>query len=149
MPDKHDRTLKIRSDLDLVDVQKAHLFNRHLPPQEFSELTLDQLRHPLKAAAGWLGRDHRIWLAKWIRNKRERPGAANQSRHPDPRALLQSRGRFLDGVTLQRIALLQLIKPIQANAAFHAGPHLVDLVLETAKRLGDPFVNDMASAPNA
>src|SRR5258705_9249576 len=44
-------------------------------------------------------------------------------------------GDLLGRVSLNDVARLEIVVTIDADAAFHAGPHFVDFVLEAAKRL--------------
>src|SRR5439155_21655016 len=55
-------------------------------------------------------------------------------------------GDFLDAVALDAVADLEFVEAIDANAAFHAGAHFVDFILETAERLDDTFVNEVLPA---
>src|ERR1019366_5539026 len=56
---------------------------------------------------------------------------------------------LLHHVALDIVADLEFGEAFNANAAFHAGAHLIDFVLETAERLGDALVNDFLAAAHA
>ena len=56
---------------------------------------------------------------------------------------------LLHRVALDVVADLELAEALDANAAFHAGAHFVDFVLEAAQRLGDAFVDDFLAAAHA
>src|SRR6266404_3651989 len=46
-----------------------------------------------------------------------------------------------DRVALDRVADLKIPKTVNANAAFHAGAHFIDFILEPTQRLGDALIN--------
>src|SRR5260370_15354086 len=52
-----------------------------------------------------------------------------------------------DRVALDCVADLKITKTVNADAAFHAGAHFIDFVLEPAQRLGDALINE-ALAPH-
>src|SRR5688572_20921754 len=62
---------------------------------------------------------------------------------------LEFGGEFLDGVRLDDVTHLELVEAVDANATFHAGPDLVDLVLETAERLNLSLVHKVLAAHDA
>src|SRR6266481_1678893 len=52
-----------------------------------------------------------------------------------------------DRVALDCVADLKITKTVNANAAFHAGAHFIDFILEPTQRLGDALINE-ALAPH-
>src|SRR5437764_11594314 len=58
-------------------------------------------------------------------------------------------GDFLDGVALDIVAELELTETFDADAAFHAGAHFIDLILKAAQGLGQTFVNDFFATADA
>src|ERR1043166_3055499 len=61
-------------------------------------------------------------------------------------AWLQFGGELFDGVGLDHVSDLKLVEAVDADAAFHAGANLVDLVLKTAQRQRVPFEDEVFAA---
>src|SRR5262249_43499938 len=56
---------------------------------------------------------------------------------------------LLQRVAFNRVPHLKIIEAVNADAAFHAGAHLIDFVLETAQGLHHAFVNQPLAAHHA
>src|SRR5271163_4359270 len=61
----------------------------------------------------------------------------------------QFRRHLFNRVTFNRVADLKFAVTLDADAAFHARADFVDLVLKTAERLADAFVNHVLAAAHA
>jgi len=47
-------------------------------------------------------------------------------------------------ITLDDVTLFKVIEAVEANAALHAGAHLVDFVLEAPERVGDALIHKVS-----
>src|SRR6267154_5406199 len=54
-----------------------------------------------------------------------------------------------DCVALDRIADLKIPETVDANAAFHAGAHFIDFILEPPQRLGEALINESLAPHDA
>src|SRR4051812_18618768 len=105
--------MEVAGDADIINGYDSGLADGQLAPDHFADFALQKFANTLESE-GLHGRNN---------SSRPRGGSGKS----------EFLGRFLEGITLDQVARLELVETIQPNAALHASPDLVDLVLETTK----------------